>query len=280
MPRGAHVRKLLLLLALFPAAWCAGSPDVSRAAEGQSRALEGRLILTTKAIEPGQRVGLKVRNTGAVEMWFGPGATVERRQGGRWVDVQDEFCPRGCPRPAIGLFAPPGATVGPSYGDLRDTVRFRRTVRQGRYRLTKTVSAANRPRRILKLRAIVRVRVGRLIVIRSSIEPGQRTGLKVRNTGTVRIVFGLGATVERRQEGRWVDVQDEFCPGGCPRPAIGLSAPPGATVGPGYGDLRDTVRFPRSVPSGRYRLTKYVSPTNRPRRTFKLRAIVRVQVGS
>jgi hypothetical protein len=221
-------------------------------------------------IAPGERVGLKVRNTGRVTMTFGVGASIERRQGGRWVHFR-EACPRGCP--AVGLIARPGETVGPR----GDRVRLPRTAPEGRYRLTKRVTA-NRPRREIDLRAIVRVRSGRLILTRQSIAPGQRVGISVRNRSRATIEFGLGATPERWEGGRWVDARDEVCPDGCPVPKIGLAARPGETVGPRYGGLRDAVRFPRTVPEGLYRLSKQVWHGNKPRRgTIELRARLRVR---
>lgn len=275
-PLRCCARRLGLLLTLLPAAWLALPAGVALGEAGQDRALDGRLILTKQSIEPGQRVGLKVGNTGEVTMLFGVGASIERRQEGRWVKFR-EACPRGCP--AIGLIARPGETVGPRYGrGLRDNVRLPPTAPQGRYRLTKRVSA-NRSRREIHLRAVVRVRTGRLILTKPSIEPGQRVGMKVRNTSRRRIEFGLGTTPERWEGGRWVDARDEVCPDGCPVPDVGLVARPGETVGPRYGgNLRDILRFPRAVPEGLYRITKHVRRANQPRRrTIELHARLRVR---
>jgi hypothetical protein len=122
------------------------------------------------------------------------------------------------------------------------------------------------------------MRAARLIPTRRAVEPGERIAMKVRNSGRRGIGFGLGATVERYEQGRWVDAHDEVCPDGCPVPDIGLSARPGETVGSRYGALRDTLRFPAGVPEGLYRLTKRVRRTDdRHQREIDLRARVRVR---
>lgn len=59
--------------------------------------------------------------------------------------------------------------------------------------------------------------------------------MRVRNRARRRIAFGLGATAQRYEEGRWVDAQADVCPGGCGVRRILLSARPGKTVGPRYG---------------------------------------------
>lgn len=122
-------------------------------------------------------------------------------------------------------------------------------------------------------------RAVRLIPTRRTVEPGERIAMGVRNGGRWRIDFGLGATVERYSDGRWVDAYDEVCPDGCPVPSIGISARPGETHGPRYGTLRDSLRFPAGVPEGLYRLTKQVHRADdRHQRDIDLRARVRVRV--
>lgn len=248
------------------------APGLSFAASASGSEVDGRLLLTKPVVQPDEAVGLRVQNNGSVGLSFGYGATVERRRGRRWVDVQDQFCPRGCPAPGVALVAPPGTTVGGG------RVRVPRAAKPGLYRITKLVSTVNRPRRSVALRATMRVKGGRLILTRRSIEPGQRTGIRVANASRHRMVFGLGATAERWEGEGWVDAQSEFCPDGCPVPSIALAVGPRTTVGPRHRGLLDTVRFPLTIPPGLYRLSKRVSVRGKSRQwRIRLHAHLRVR---
>ena len=126
---------------------------------GGEPSIDAKLRVTDKAIDAGERTGLIVKNTGERRILHGLGARIERRAGGRWVDVPHEQCLRGCEVPDVGLVLRPGETGGPSYGSLRDAIRLSREARSGRYRLTKTVRNANHPRRGKeRIREVIHVR--------------------------------------------------------------------------------------------------------------------------
>lgn len=100
-------------------------------------------------------------------------------------------------------------------------------------------------------------RAAKLIPAKRSVSPGDQTRIAFRSLSRRPIEFGLGFTVERRIEGRWVNVNAELCGDrGCVTPDVGLIAKPGQEVGPKYGSLVDGVYFPADAPTGRYRISK------------------------
>jgi hypothetical protein len=98
---------------------------------------------------------------------------------------------------------------------------------------------------------------GTLVAIPKRVDRGGRIAAAVRNTGGVRMTYGLGFKVKRPVHGDWVSVPDAFTTEAVPD--IGLLTQAGETGGPRYGQLVDRFRLRSTLGPGDYRLTKTVS---------------------
>lgn len=220
-----------------------------------------KLLPQKRAVTPGDGFGVRVRNQTSATIEFGLGFGFERRRGGRWIDADEVFCPNlDCAVPDVGLLADPGQTVGAKYGKgLEDRVRVPASAPTGRYRITKRVRPG---RREVIAKTVIRISDGRLLPHRRHVKPGSGVRFRVRNTGSLRMGFGLGifgGSIERLDEGEWTDAQSEVCPGSsCAVGAVELTADPGEIAGPRYSDNLDVVRFRKTAEPGLYRVTKRV----------------------
>lgn len=225
-----------------------------------------KLLPQKRAVTPGDGFGVRIRNQTSSTIEFGLGFGFERRRGGRWIDASEVFCPdQDCAVPNIGLLLDPGKTRGAKYGKgLQDRVRVPASAPTGRYRISKRVRLG---RREIAAKTVIRISDGRLLPHRRQVSPGDQVRFRVRNTGSLRMGFGLGifgGSIERLDGGEWINAQSEICPGTtCAVQAIELTTEPGEITGPRYSDNLDFVRFRKTAESGLYRVTKRVGYSGR-----------------
>jgi hypothetical protein len=103
-------------------------------------------------------------------------------------------------------------------------------------------------------------RTTRLIVTPASAQAGVTVGISVLNAGEVTLFYGLDNRIERRSNGTWEDAtEDVFGTANPPVLLIRLIAKPGELAGPRHNAVTDSIRLPRSLPPGDYRIVKEVT---------------------
>jgi hypothetical protein len=108
--------------------------------------LAGRLIAKSGLVDPGDRVGVAVRNAGSVPLYYGLPLRAQRKTGGDWESAKEAVYGPGPVAYRLPLFSlPPGRTAGPHHnGGTFDGVSLPRTLEPGKYRLVKEVSGDGR----------------------------------------------------------------------------------------------------------------------------------------
>jgi pimeloyl-ACP methyl ester carboxylesterase len=123
---------------------------------------------------------------------------------------------------------------------------------------------------------------GTLVVTPPAAQRGETIRVTVRNTGEVRMLFGLGNRVEKRVGGGWRDATKVvFGTTSPPVRDILLSADPGKATGPRYNAVTDEIRLPEDLRPGIYRVIKLVagpSKGGRPGPSTKLDGVFVVRV--
>lgn len=105
---------------------------------------------------------------------------------------------------------------------------------------------------------------GTLVVRPPVVAPGDTLSVSVRNSGEVKMFYGLLNRIERRAGERWVDATKAVF--GTPSPPVRnviLGAAPGKTAGPRYKAVTDEFRLPGDLRPGTYRVVKLVSGPSR-----------------
>jgi pimeloyl-ACP methyl ester carboxylesterase len=101
---------------------------------------------------------------------------------------------------------------------------------------------------------------GTLVVAPAAVSAGDTIEVRVRNSGRVRMLFGLRNRVERRAGDGWQDATKAVF--GTPSPTVNeilLEAAQGETTGPRYGGQFDQIPLPQSLRPGVYRVVKSVA---------------------
>ena len=123
---------------------------------------------------------------------------------------------------------------------------------------------------------------GTLVVAPARVEAGDTIRVAVRNTGKVRMLFGLGDRVEKRAGEGWRDATKVVFGTTSPKVRdVLLSASPGKTTGPRYRSGVDEIALPKDLRPGTYRVVKLAagpSKGGKPGPSVKLDAVFVVRV--
>lgn len=222
MPRSLPCAQATRVLALaISVLWLAllaqAGPARSATRLGLDRESAGDAAATLKLSSKTVRVGgttlrYAVRNAGRVELQLGRAFTFERFNGGSWSAV-----PLGYAFPLIGYALDPGKT-------FRRTATLPATLEPGRYRLRKIVRYDGDKRLVLRAAFLVAARpapaerrlgfdsarsgaLAATLTVRPRLQPGTtRVRAVLRNVGRRALLYAHVVVLERREQGRWVNV--------------------------------------------------------------------------